>query len=81
MLPTVEQTNKFNAHPASQSLEEQIGNTPLLHLARTAREFGLAPNVTLLAKAEWFNPGGSVKDRAALNIIREAEENGLLRPG
>ena len=35
----------------------------------------------LLAKAEWFNPGGSVKDRAALNIIRVAEENGLLKPG
>ena len=64
-----------------QSLEGQIGNTPLLNLARTAAAHDLAPGVALLAKAEWFNPGGSVKDRAALNIIRSAEEDGRLRPG
>src|SRR5690606_17081399 len=41
----------------------------------------LPPSVTVYAKAEWTNPGGSVKDRAALNIIRQAEQDGRLRPG
>jgi cysteine synthase B len=53
----------------------------MLHLGRTGEAFGLSPDVSLYAKAEWFNPGGSVKDRAALNIIRTAEESGQLRPG
>jgi cysteine synthase B len=53
----------------------------LLHLARTAAAFDLPDTVALYAKAEWFNPSGSVKDRAALNIIRTAEKNGQLRPG
>ncbi len=81
MLLTVEKPSQsyfgFNPH----NLEEQIGNTPLLRLERTARDHNLAPGVTLFAKAEWFNPGGSVKDRAALNIIRTAEERGLLQSG
>ncbi len=55
-----------------------IGNTPLLRLRRVCAEF---PEVELLAKAEWANPGGSVKDRAAWNIIQEAERSGLLTPG
>ena len=63
------------------SLESQVGNTPLLQLQRTAEAFGLSKGVSLTAKAEWFNPSGSVKDRAALNIIRTAEQNGQLRPG
>lgn len=81
MLQTIEKPIKTARQLASQSLEGQIGNTPLLKLEGTAAAYGLAPGVSLLAKAEWFNPGGSVKDRAALNIIRTAEENGLLRPG
>ena len=52
-----------------------IGNTPLLRLGRIAREH---PGVEIYAKAEWANPGGSVKDRPALNIIREAERSGRL---
>jgi cysteine synthase B len=52
-----------------------IGNTPLLRLNRVGREY---PGVEIYAKAEWFNPGGSVKDRAALNIVREAERAGLM---
>jgi S-sulfo-L-cysteine synthase (O-acetyl-L-serine-dependent) len=52
-----------------------IGNTPLLRLRKLARPF---PEAELYAKAEWFNPGGSVKDRPALNIIREAEQAGLM---
>jgi cysteine synthase B len=63
------------------TLEAQIGNTPLLKLEQTAILAGLHPSVGLFAKAEWFNPGGSVKDRPALNIIRTAEREGLLRPG
>src|SRR6202789_2069668 len=57
---------------------ERIGNTPLLRLERIGRYF---PNVCFYAKAEWFNPGGSVKDRPALNMIREGERSGALRPG
>jgi cysteine synthase B len=63
------------------NLESQIGNTPLLNLGRTAAALGLDPSVELYAKAEWFNPSGSVKDRAALNIIRAAERSGQLFPG
>jgi len=54
-----------------------IGNTPLLRLRKVSAEF---PQVELLAKAEWANPGGSVKDRAAWNIIQEAERAGLMTP-
>ena len=81
MLLTVEKPSQPYFGFSPHNLEDQIGNTPLLRLARTATDHGLAPGVSLFAKAEWFNPGGSVKDRAALNIIRTAEEQGLLRPG
>jgi cysteine synthase A len=54
-----------------------IGNTPLVHLRRASRETGC----TILGKAEFLNPGQSVKDRAALFIIEDAENKGLLRPG
>lgn len=60
------------------SLPERIGNTPLIRLEQPMR--GLE-GITLLAKAEWANPGGSVKDRPAANIVREAIAKGLLRPG
>ncbi|HEX4641855.1 MAG TPA: pyridoxal-phosphate dependent enzyme, partial [Candidatus Acidoferrales bacterium] len=55
-----------------------IGNTPLLRLERLGPKF---PNVEFYGKAEWFNPGGSVKDRPALEMIREAERSGKLKPG
>ncbi len=71
----------FAPAPDTHSLESQIGNTPLLKLEKTAVTANLHPSVSLYAKAEWFNPGGSVKDRPALNIIRTAERDGLLRPG
>ncbi|MDV7338808.1 cysteine synthase A [Terasakiella sp. A23] len=54
-----------------------IGNTPLLKLKQASEETGCE----ILAKAEFLNPGGSIKDRAALAIIRDAEAKGLLRPG
>jgi S-sulfo-L-cysteine synthase (O-acetyl-L-serine-dependent) len=57
---------------------ELIGNTPLLRLERIAREF---PNVQLLGKAEWYNPGGSVKDRAAFNIVSEGRRSGNFAVG
>ena len=60
------------------SLTERIGNTPLLRLESVTRDL---PGVTLLGKAEWCNPGGSVKDRAAFNIVAQAQRKGLLRPG
>ena len=56
---------------------DAIGNTPLVRL----RGLSEATGCTILAKAEFLSPGGSVKDRAALFIIRDAEERGLLRPG
>ncbi|NPA91747.1 MAG: PLP-dependent cysteine synthase family protein [Chloroflexi bacterium] len=57
---------------------DHIGNTPLLKLERLAPE---NPRVRIYAKAEWFNPGGSIKDRPALRIIEEAERQGLLTRG
>jgi cysteine synthase A len=56
---------------------EAIGNTPLIRLNRASEETGC----TILGKAEFMNPGQSVKDRAALAIIRDAEARGTLRPG
>jgi len=61
-----------------QNTLERIGNTPLLRLGRVAN--GVS-NIALLGKAEWYNPGGSVKDRAAANIIAEACRTGKLSPG
>jgi S-sulfo-L-cysteine synthase (O-acetyl-L-serine-dependent) len=60
------------------SLLERIGNTPLIRLGQLVQ--GL-DGVQLLAKAEWVNPGGSVKDRAAASMVHEARANGSLAPG
>src|SRR5512138_1530826 len=60
-------------------LAAHVGNTPLLALRRLGRH--LSPRVKLFAKAEWFNPGGSVKDRPAINIIQTALANGDLGNG
>ena len=54
-----------------------VGNTPLIRLKSFSEETGC----DILGKAEFLNPGGSVKDRAALYIIKSAEEEGLLKPG
>src|SRR5205823_14715332 len=54
-----------------------VGKTPLIKLRRASEATGC----TILGKAEFLNPGGSVKDRAALYIIKDAEERGALRPG
>ena len=63
----------------SLDIERQIGNTPLLSFRRLTRR--LPGDVKILAKAEWQNPGGSVKDRAAYQIIRSGEADGSLVPG
>jgi S-sulfo-L-cysteine synthase (O-acetyl-L-serine-dependent) len=83
LYQTAYRPTPLSARPQTQAqqLEDLIGHTPLLDLAQTARVYGLSRRVSLLAKAEWFNPGGSVKDRAALHIIRTAEQEGKLRPG
>lgn len=60
------------------TLMERIGNTPLLRLDAVTADL---PGVTLLGKAEWYNPGGSVKDRAAANIVTDARRRGLLGSG
>jgi cysteine synthase B len=65
--------------PDLTDLSDLVGNTPLLPLRRVT--LGLSRRVQVLAKAEWFNPAGSVKDRPALNIIRTALANGNLPPG
>lgn len=59
--------------------EDMIGNTPLVGFRRVTAH--LPDTIQIVAKAEWLNPGGSVKDRAAANIIRQAEIDGKLRPG
>ena len=61
------------------SADQLIGRTPLLELTHIEKKFGL--NARVLAKLEYFNPGGSVKDRVALAMIDDAEARGLLKPG
>src|ERR671926_1312945 len=61
----------------TENIIELVGNTPLLHLARFARP----PLADIYAKLEYLNPGGSVKDRAALGMILDAERRGVLKPG
>jgi len=82
MLSTIKNRRTLpSATAPANSLEAQIGNTPLIRLWNTAVAHNIPDTVAIYAKAEWFNPSGSVKDRAALNIIRTAEENGQLQPG
>jgi S-sulfo-L-cysteine synthase (O-acetyl-L-serine-dependent) len=71
-------TTPENARKIGVGVLDRVGHTPLLRLERVGREY---PQAEFYAKAEWFNPGGSVKDRAALNMIREGERSGALRPG
>ncbi|HLY19410.1 MAG TPA: cysteine synthase family protein [Bryobacteraceae bacterium] len=62
----------------AEHLLSTVGNTPLLRLEKIARDY---PGVEILAKAEYFNPGGSVKDRAGLAMILDGERSGRLHPG
>jgi len=63
----------------AKQLTELIGNTPLLELSKFSASKGL--KTPIIAKVEFFNPGGSVKDRIALAMIENAEQKGLLKPG
>ena len=61
----------------SNSIIELVGNTPLLKLNKVTEGI----SATVLAKVEYFNPGGSVKDRIALRMVEAAEASGALKPG
>ena len=61
-----------------EKIDELIGNTPLVRLKNTEKEYNLSAN--LIAKVEYFNPAGSVKDRVAKAMLDDAEEKGLLKP-
>lgn len=63
----------------AKQLTDLIGHTPLLQLDKYSAEKGLS--TPIVAKVEFFNPGGSVKDRIALSMIEDAEQKGLLKPG
>lgn len=78
LLPVVAESH---AADSAISLLDDIGNTPLLDLTQFAHNCGVSDNVHLYAKAEWANPGGSVKARAALQIVEEAEADGKLGAG
>jgi cysteine synthase B len=67
---------RINTYTASRPTD-LVGNTPLLELSSISRE---VPGVRILGKAEWYNPGGSVKDRPALWMIRDGDKSGLLAP-
>jgi S-sulfo-L-cysteine synthase (O-acetyl-L-serine-dependent) len=71
--------HKPTTRVAAATLEAQIGNTPLLAFRNVTAH--LPADVNIYAKAEWANPGGSVKDRAAYYIIKQAEASGELAPG
>lgn len=74
----VSDASASSAPQPGRTVLERIGRTPLLRLERIHREF---PHVALCAKAEWYNPGGSVKDRPALYMIRDGERRGALHKG
>lgn len=75
----LKQTNSTLMAKIYQNLTELIGKTPLLEVKNIARAENL--KARLLVKIEYFNPGGSVKDRVALSMIEEAEKTGILTPG
>jgi len=85
---TASQTSSQTSNQRGEALLAGIGNTPLLPLDALIRDLpgsqpanAQLPNVHLLGKAEWYNPGGSVKDRAAARIVAEARSSGKLGPG
>jgi cysteine synthase B len=75
-LDTVTKEHFLSAETSQAFLESAIGNTPLIRLRNVTRHLG--PNVEIYGKAEFMNPGGSVKDRAALSMILDGERSGKL---
>ncbi len=78
MSKTVSSSISPNTALLGERQLNRVGNTPMLRLERIAGNLG---GIQILAKAEWCNPGGSVKDRAASFIVADAERRGLLKPG
>jgi cysteine synthase B len=78
-MALIEVVQKQLIAPPETGLEAAVGNTPLFPLRRVPE--GITPEVQIYAKAEWFNPGGSVKDRPALNILKKALAEGCLSGG
>lgn len=76
--PAISDNTAPRRQAVGKHLLELIGHTPLVRLERVVSDF---PNAEFYAKAEWFNPGGSVKDRAAYSMVRDGERRGALRPG
>ena len=70
-------TQLYHGTHWQEDLAASIGQTPLIRLRRASEATGC----NILGKAEFMNPGGSVKDRAGLYIITDAEKRGVLRPG
>jgi cystathionine beta-synthase len=82
-MPTAVETASPEAsskpHGVRNTITEQIGNTPLVRLNKIPQSLGI--EATVYAKCEYFNAGGSVKDRIALRMIEEAEKSGRIKPG
>lgn len=77
--PAPKPTSRPFNHGIRATITEQIGNTPLVRLNKIPQSLGM--ECTVLAKCEYFNAGGSVKDRIALRMIEEAEKSGRIKPG
>jgi len=77
-MPTLTNSQKIETPLLGTALLERIGHTPLVRLDRLTEKL---PGIQILGKAEWANPGGSVKDRPASSIVRDAMERGLLKGG
>lgn len=73
------QLTELNQPKPFNTILEAIGRTPLVKLNRIPKEYGI--ECDMYAKCEWFNAGGSVKDRIGLKMVEEAEKNGILKPG
>lgn len=77
-MPTLTKSQKTETPLLGTSLLERVGHTPLVRLERLTEKL---PRIQILGKAEWANPGGSVKDRPASSIVMDAMERGLLKGG
>src|SRR5450755_1059555 len=76
-MQSAKKTAELSSLRVAEEITELVGETPVLHL----RKIVPADAADVYAKLEYLNPGGSIKDRAALGIITDAERKGLLRPG
>src|SRR5688500_8136761 len=77
MTVAIAERNSEDGRARGADVLAQVGNTPLIRLANIGRDY---PGVEIYGKAEYFNPGGSVKDRPALNMILDGERSGRLTP-